>query len=89
MYFIFNDFTFKKKSIATSVNNLFSSLLHYCLLSSSFFPTAFLQLPVANFIHTLFKQKHLGIMFKNGLLVPIFSTGNENGKYLKLCTAEQ
>lgn len=75
--------------IATSLNNLFSSLLHCCLLSSSFFPTTFLQFPVANFIHTLFEQKRLGMMFKNGLLVPIYSSGNDNGRYLYLCTAEQ
>lgn len=53
-----------------------------------FFLTAFLQLPVANLIINS-EQNQAGIMLKHNLLVPIYSTGNKNGKYLQFCTAER
>lgn len=35
------------------------------------------------------EQNQAGVMLKNSLLVPIYSAGNKNGKYLEFRTAER
>lgn len=56
MYFIFNDFTLKKKVVYSHL--IEQPILYIASLLSTlliFFITTFLQLPVANFIRTLFE----------------------------------